>query len=85
MRADFIRMTSSTGGAGALTCSAVTGFPAISEAFTGTRLVEYTVAEYTSSAKTQLIFAPGEAFVLEFPSAPTSGAYNGAVTIEEIG
>jgi hypothetical protein len=54
MRADFIRMTSATGGTGALTCSAQTGYPAISEAFTGTRLVDYTIAEYTSSAKTQL-------------------------------
>jgi len=40
---------------------------------------------YTPIPEAQLIFAPGEAFVLEFPSAPTSGAYNGAVTIEEIG
>lgn len=54
MRADFIRMTSSTGGTSTLTCSAQTGYPALSKAFTGTRLVDYTIAEYTSSAKTQL-------------------------------
>lgn len=53
MRLDFCRMTSSTGGTGALTCAAQTGYPLVSEAFTGTRFVEYTIVEYTSSAKTQ--------------------------------
>lgn len=47
-------MTSSTGGSGALTCTAQTGYPDIAKAITGTRFVNYTIAEYTSSAKTQL-------------------------------
>lgn len=32
-----------------------------------------------------IVLAPGEAYVLEFPAAPTSGTYNGSVTFEEIG
>jgi hypothetical protein len=51
---DFCRMTSATGGTGALTCTAQTGYPAVSDAITGTRFVNYSIAEYTSSAKTQL-------------------------------
>lgn len=55
---DFCRMTSSTGGTGTLTLTAQTGYPDIAAAITGTRLVSYAIAEYTSSAKTQL--AQGE-------------------------
>ena len=47
-------MTSSTGGTGALTLTAQTGFPALSDAVTGTRLCSYAIAEYTNGAKTQL-------------------------------
>lgn len=53
MRLDFCRMTSSTGGTSTLTCSAQTGYPLVSEAFTGTIFVDYSIVEYTSSAKTQ--------------------------------
>jgi len=51
---DFCRMTSSTGGTGALTCTAQTGYPAVSDAITGARFVNYSIAEYTASAKVQL-------------------------------
>lgn len=54
MRLDFCKMTSSTGGTSTLTCSAQTGYPLVSEAFTGTIFVDYSITEYTSSAKTQL-------------------------------
>jgi hypothetical protein len=54
MLADFIRMTSSTGGSSTLTCSAQTGYPIVSKVFTGTRFIQYAINEYTSSAKTQL-------------------------------
>lgn len=54
MRADFIRMTSTTGGTGTLTCTAQTGYPIVSNAFTGTRLVDYSIAEYTDSTKVTL-------------------------------
>lgn len=51
---NFCRMTSSTGGTGALTCTAQTGYPDIAEAITGTRFVNYSINEYTNSLKTQL-------------------------------
>ena len=54
MRADFIRMTSATGGASTLTCTAQTGYPIVSKAFTGTRMVDYTISEYTDSTKVTL-------------------------------
>jgi hypothetical protein len=47
-------MTSSTGGTGALTCTAQTGYPIVSKAFTGTRIIEYSIAEFTDSSKSQL-------------------------------
>lgn len=54
MRADFIRMTSTTGGTSTLTCTAQTGYPLVSNVFTGTRLVDYSIAEYTDSTKVTL-------------------------------
>ncbi len=32
-----------------------------------------------------IVLAPGEAYVMEFPAAPTSGTYDASVTFEEIG
>lgn len=55
MLADGIRLTSSTGGTGALTCSAQTGWASPANAFTGTRYIQYAIAEYSSGAKTQLV------------------------------
>lgn len=54
MRADFLTGSSSTGGTGALTLQDVTGLPGFENFFAGTRLVEYTVLEFTSSAQTVL-------------------------------
>lgn len=53
-RADFIRMTSTTGGTSTLTCSAQTGYPIVSKAFTGTITVDYSISEYTDSTKVTL-------------------------------
>jgi hypothetical protein len=51
MYADAIRCTSSTGGSSTVTLSSVTGFPQPSDVFgtSGTRLVNYTISEYTDS------------------------------------
>lgn len=54
MLADGIRLTSVTGGTGALTCSAQTGWASPANAFTGTRFIQYAITQYSSSAKTQL-------------------------------
>lgn len=54
MRANFIRMTSTSGGTGTMTCTAQTGYPIVSEAFTGVRFIEYAIAEYTDSTKVTL-------------------------------
>lgn len=53
-RADLIRMTSSTGGTGALTLSAQTGWPTFANAFgsSGAVLVDYSIIEFTDSTKT---------------------------------
>ena len=52
--ADFCKMTTSTGGTGAVTLVAQTGYPALSDVITGTRLVSYVFAEYTNASKVTL-------------------------------
>lgn len=52
MRANFLTGSSATGGTGALTLQDVTGLPGYENFFAGTRLVEYTIIEFTSSAQT---------------------------------
>lgn len=55
MLADGIKLTSSTGGASTLTCSAQTGWASVAKAFTGTRYIQYSIAEYTTSGKVTLV------------------------------
>jgi hypothetical protein len=59
MYADFIAMTSSTGGAAAMILAAVDGFAAWSAVpgFTGTRKVSYTILEYTDATRTTILRA----------------------------
>jgi hypothetical protein len=54
MRGNWLLATSSTGGTGALTLSGVTGWPIFTAMMgsSGSRLVEYEIAEYTDSTKT---------------------------------
>lgn len=54
MRANGLTGSSATGGTGALTLQDVTGLPGYENFFSGTRLVEYAVLEFTSSAQTTL-------------------------------
>lgn len=54
MRANFLTGSTATGGTGALTLQDVTGLPGYENFFAGTRLVEYTVLEFTTSAQTVL-------------------------------
>lgn len=54
MRANFLTGSSNTGGTGALTLQDVTGLPGYENFFAGTRLVEYTILEFTTSAQTVL-------------------------------
>ena len=53
MLADGVLCTSTTGGTGALTCTAQTGWPDFAKVFTGTRFVKYVIVEWTSTAKIQ--------------------------------
>lgn len=56
MRGNWIEQTSTTGGTGALTLSAVTGAPGFADVFgsSGTRVVRYTILEFTDSTRAQL-------------------------------
>ncbi len=52
MRLNDIRATTSSGGTGTLTLTRQTGWALPSDAWTGTRLCEYTIIEWTDSTKT---------------------------------
>lgn len=55
MRGNGIRQThDGTGGTGTLTLVAISGWPAFSNVFTGVRLVDYEINEYTDASKTVL-------------------------------
>lgn len=55
MRGNGIRQThNGTGGTGTLTLVAMSGWPAFSNVFTGTRLVDYEIDQYTDASKTVL-------------------------------
>lgn len=57
MRANGLTASSSTGSTGALTLVGVTGLPGFDNFFSGTRLVEYSILEFTSSAQTTILQA----------------------------
>jgi len=51
---EMVKMTSATGGTGALTCSAQTSYVTPAALYTGTRLLAYEIREWTDATKTVL-------------------------------